>query len=90
MAKQMSLSQAFEAAMVDAINRYVREVLKARGLLSQAAFAEHASGACLQAKYAIAQEWATKWAALFETTGSQSARTGQTDLGTAHELGGTS
>jgi hypothetical protein len=64
--RRPTLAQAFETAMVDAINRYVREVLKARGCISQEGFDEHVSEACLQAKYAIAREWAAKWAAFFD------------------------
>jgi hypothetical protein len=60
---KMKLAMAFEAAMVDAINRYVRDVLRAQGLISQEAFDQHAGGACLQAKYAIARESAARWAA---------------------------
>ena len=79
----MTLAEAFEAAMIDAINRYVREVLKGRGILSQEAFHEHASEACLQAKYAIAREWAAKWAAFFDGPGRQPAEQRQAEPGIA-------
>ncbi len=59
---KMTLAMAFETAMVDAINRYVREVLYTRGLLPQVGFDEHGSAECLQAKYDIAREWGVKWA----------------------------
>ena len=59
----MSLTLAFETAMVDAINVFVREVLHPRGMLAPGAFDEIASEAVLQAKYRVVREWAAKWAA---------------------------
>jgi hypothetical protein len=61
--KKMSLALAFETAMIDAINSYVRTVLFARGYLSHDGFEASGSSECLQAKYAIARELAAKWAA---------------------------
>ena len=61
--KKMSLALAFETAMIDAINVYVRTVLKPRGCLAPDGFERHASVECLQEKYRIAREWADKWAA---------------------------
>ncbi|HEX4610458.1 MAG TPA: hypothetical protein VH092_19875 [Urbifossiella sp.] len=60
--KKMSLELAFEVAMVDAINIYVRTVLAARGHLSPEGFEASGSQDCIQAKYAIVRELATKWA----------------------------
>ena len=57
------LSQAFATAMVDAINCYVREVLRAKGCISQEGFEQHGNEEYLQAKYAIAREWGIRWAA---------------------------
>jgi hypothetical protein len=60
--KKMSLALAFETAMVDAINVYVREVLKPRGCLTLEGFDRHVSDECLKEKYRIVREWAAKWA----------------------------
>ena len=60
---KMTLAMAFETAMIDAINRYVREVLFARGHISREGFDASSSQECLQAKYAIAREWGASWAA---------------------------
>ena len=61
--KKMPLALAFEVAMVDAINIYVRTVLLARGHLSGEGFEASGSQECIQAKYAIARELAAEWAA---------------------------
>jgi hypothetical protein len=60
---KMSLALAFETAMVDAINVFVRDVLRPRGLLAPGASDEIGSEAVLQAKYRVAREWAASWAA---------------------------
>ncbi len=59
----MTLALAFEVAMVDAINVFVREVLHPRGLLAPGAFDALGTAECLEAKYRVAREWAAKWAA---------------------------
>lgn len=61
--EKMSLALAFEVAMVDAINIYVRTVLAAHGHLSPEGFEASGSQECIQAKYAIVRELAAKWAA---------------------------
>ena len=53
---------AFETAIIDGINIFVRTVLKAKGLLSEDAFEQATSGECLERKYQIARELAGKWA----------------------------
>lgn len=62
-AKKMSLALAFEVAMVDAINIYVRTVLFARGHLSREGMDACSDQECIQAKYAVVRELAAKWAA---------------------------
>jgi hypothetical protein len=77
--REKALAMAFETAMVDAINRYVREVLHSRGLISLEAMEEHASKECLEAKYAIAQEWGVKWATFVESSRHLPGETSQTE-----------
>lgn len=61
--KKMPLELAFETAMIDAINIYVRTVLFARGYISREGLDANGSPECIQAKYAVARELAAKWAA---------------------------
>ena len=61
--QRMSLASAFEVAINDAINIYIREVLHRRGLLMPGASSELGEGECLQAKYLIARHLAAEWAA---------------------------
>ena len=61
--RRMTLAEAFEVAMIDAINVYVRDVLEPRGYLTPEGRIEIGRDECLQEKYRIAREWAAEWAA---------------------------
>src|SRR5436305_14970362 len=57
----MTLEQAFEVAINDGINIYVREILVKRGFLDQAIADRLGTPAFLELKYKIAQELARDW-----------------------------
>lgn len=54
--------QAFETAIVDGINIFVREVLKAKGFMDPAKADDVGLPEVLQLKYKIAKDLAKKWA----------------------------
>jgi hypothetical protein len=70
---RMTLDDAFETAMVYAMNTYAREVLLPAGLLAPHAMAAIGSEAVLREKYAIARGEARKWAALVVDKGLRPA-----------------
>ena len=53
---------AFETAIVDGINIFVRTVLAAKGLISPEEFERVTDKEILELKYQIARELARKWA----------------------------
>lgn len=53
--------QAFETAIVDGINIFVREALNARGFLNPAKADDIGLGEILELKYRIARDLARKW-----------------------------
>ncbi len=60
----MTIQQAFEVAVNDGINIYVREALLGRGLLTSEKVDELARAELLELKYKIAREIARDWAAM--------------------------
>jgi len=58
----MTYEEAFEIAITDSINTFVREVLNARGLLLAGAMDKITSEEILNLKYALAKDLANKWA----------------------------
>ena len=85
--KKMPLALAFEVAMVDAINLYVRTVLFARGHLSREGFEASCSRECIQAKYAVVRELAAKWAAFDGYEREPPAEQSQAEPGAAADGG---
>jgi hypothetical protein len=63
-AMEMSLQNAFEVAIIDGINAYVRGVLRQRGFLVSDKVDDIDRGECLEEKYKIARELASGFAAL--------------------------
>ena len=70
----MTLDDAFETAMVYAMNTYAREVLLPAGLLAPRAMDAIGSEAVLREKYVIARGEAPKWAALVAERGLRPAQ----------------
>jgi hypothetical protein len=60
--KKMPLALALEVMMIDAINIYVRTVLVARGHMTREGHEAAGSRDCIEAKYAVVRELATKCA----------------------------
>lgn len=69
----MTLDDAFETAMVDAMNRFAREVLFASGFIVPEKWDEITSPDILRQKYVIARSWASKWASLVVERGLKPA-----------------
>ena len=58
----MTREEAFETAIIDGINIYVRDALKPKGYLVPEKCGAIACAELVQAKYKIAHDLATKWA----------------------------
>jgi hypothetical protein len=58
----MQKDEAFEIAIIDGINIYVREALKSKGFLDRSKEPFIACDELLDIKYRIAKELAAKWA----------------------------
>jgi len=58
----MTVEEAFETAIIDGINIYVREALKPKGFLNPDKIGDIGCQELLESKYKIAQELGRKWA----------------------------